>query len=329
MIDTNLAGIWSELENYKTADESNWRSRSLNVSAGERSVLLALDETSHRHLLVPQGSTSLPTNTHSPLAVSSEEFRFGSDDVNMHGKYLDIRCQLAHLNPQFDTVVIDVVNQIQESTDPATAAFSVVNTWRRLFTNLAAAPSMSYRDRVAAFGELTFLQELYETQGDFQASWWTGPEKESHDFVLRSCDFEVKTIGDESEAITIHGLSQLAEREQNPLYIIVRKVVEDSEGRSVGEVLTEITSGNRFSDEIREKAALFGVSEGGEDSVRFEIVSTQMARVTNQFPRITSDMLEESTLDAVRLLKYDLALYALRPYLEDMSLSKIGKIVNG
>lgn len=324
----DISESWSELEDYTTTDSSKWRSRSLDVRAGDRSVLLALDETGNRHLLVPQGSTSLPANTRSPLAVSSQKFHFGPDEMEMHGKYLDIRCQLPRLNTQFDTVVVDIVHQIESSTDPAAAAFSTVSSWRRLFTNLAAAPALSYQDRLAAFGELTFVQELAESRVDFQATWWTGPERELHDFILPTVDFEIKTVGEESDTVTVHGLDQLAEHDRKPLYLLVRKVVEDSEGRSVGEVLSEITVGSEFADEIREKAALIGISEDEEDSVRFRVVSTHVARVTDNFPRITRDLLKDSVIDAVRRVKYDLSLPALKPQLEDMPLSRMGEIIN-
>lgn len=325
----NISEIWSELEDYTTTDSNKWRSRTLEVKAGDRSVLLALDEMGHRHLLVPQGSTFLPANTRSPLAVSSQKFQFGPDEINMHGNYLDIQCQLPRLNTQFDTVVVDIVHQIESSTDPAAAAFSTVSSWRRLFMNLAAAPAMSYKDRLAAFGELTFLQELAESRYDFQATWWTGPERESHDFALPTVEFEMKTVGEESDTVTVHGLDQLAKHDRIPLYLLVRTVVEDPEGRSVGEVLSEIIAGCQCAGEIREEAALVGISADEEDTVRFKVISTQVAQVTSNFPRITRNQLKDSVTDAVQRVEYDLSLRALKPHLENMPLSKMEEIING
>src|SRR5699024_5195241 len=141
---------WSRIESAGPVGKGSWRSKRLPVLADARHLVLAVDELGQRHLLVPQGGVELPSNTRSPLAVATREFAFDGDGDSgpVQGRYLDIHCQVKTLNGQFDKVIADVIEAVQESRDAAAGAAATVASWRRLFTTLVDSPGLTYQQRL-------------------------------------------------------------------------------------------------------------------------------------------------------------------------------------
>ncbi|MBY4570362.1 hypothetical protein ACN95_10065 [Gordonia sihwensis] len=320
-----LDETWREIAEAGDEFGAGWRSKSLPVRAGARTLVLAVDRNGEHHLLVPKGSGDLPTNPHSPLAVSVREFHFdNARGESVDGSYLDIHCQVESLNGQFDKVVLDVVEAIHESKDPAAAAAAAVAAWRRLFAKLADLRALTYQQRVAVFGELSVLQEVVENAPGFQPEWWTGPHQEPHDFELPSVSIEVKSIGEDSATVTVHGFEQLERVNGKPLLLVVRKVVERPSGKTVAELLSEIFAVAGSTSELRERAASIGVFDTDPDPTRFEVVETRTAEVGEGFPRIAFSDLTPAAQSAVCGVGYDLDLAVLRA---SMSVGAVSEIV--
>lgn len=320
---TDLTAYWTEIETSNTPADGRWRSRRLPLESDGRALVLAVDNVDERHLLVPVGAEEVPTNTRSPLSVSEDGFRFSDFAGELKGRFIDIHCARPSLNSQFDYVVDDVLSAAEDSEDAAGAALATVNMWRRLFMNLATAPTLTYQEKIAAFGELTVLEELLENDPDFQPEWWTGPDAQPHDFETDRCSVEVKSIGQESRTITIHGLAQLAPTDDKPLYLIVRTVEENPAGRTLGELLESVLSLRDTGTVIRDRAAQLGVSTTSRDSERFQVSGTQIGTVAKNFPRLTDSDLDDDSRTAVVRATYDLSLDALRPFVVRCDVSDI------
>ena len=123
---------------------------------------------------------------------------------------------------------------------------------------------------------------------------------------------EVKSIGDDSETITIHGLGQLASTEGKQLYLMVLKVTEEPDGRTVSELLGEILAHCDDPAVVRQRAARLGVHEAMEDATRFAVVESLIGEVGNDFPRITDDTIGPVFADVISRVSYDVQLAAVR-----------------
>lgn len=286
---------------------------SIPIIAYGRELIQAIDHEGQHHLLIPADLTHLPENTRSPLSISFGEYRFGAGGIGeVKGRYLDIHCRIPALNPQFDKVIGEIIGVVEDAKNPIGAAVSALATWRRLFSTLADARPLTYKQKLSAFGELSVLQELIEMDPAFRADSWVGPERRPHDFELPDVSVEVKSVGAESDTIRVHGLLQLALVEDKELYLVVRRVGEDADGQTVPELLSQILVTCDDPTLVRERAGQLGVYEAMEDSTRFRVNESLIGRVSGDFPRITVDTLGTELASKVARVNYDLRLADIR-----------------
>lgn len=308
-----VGGRWAQIESEGVASAGGWRSMTLPAVAHDRKLIQAVDELGQHHLLIPADATPHPENTRSPLSMSFRNFRFGTEEKReVEGRYFDIHCRLPALNEQFDKVIGEVIGEAEGANRPVGAAAATLAAWRRLFTTLADARPLTHQEKLAAFGELSVLQDLVDGFPAFRATSWTGPEREPHDFELANVSIEVKSIGDDSETITVHGLAQLASTEGKPLYLMVLRVIEAQDGRTVSELLGEVLAHCDDPAVVRQRAARIGVHETMEDVTRFTVAESLIGEVGMDFPRITEDTLGLPLADLVSRVSYELQLTAVR-----------------
>ncbi|MGH2548895.1 MAG: PD-(D/E)XK motif protein, partial [Thermomicrobiales bacterium] len=240
---------------------------------------------------------------------SFRNFRFGTKaEGDVEGRYFDIHCRLPALNEQFDKVIGEVIGATEGANTPVPAAAATLAAWRRLFATLANVRPLTYQERLAAFGELSVLQDLVDGFPAFRATSWTGPEREPHDFELANVSIEVKSIGDGSETVTIHGLAQLGTTDGKPLYLMILRVTEEQDGRTLSELLGEILKHCDDPAVVRQRAARLGVHEAMEDSTRFAVAESFIGEVGSDFPRITEDTLGLALADLISSVNYELRL---------------------
>ncbi|EME65473.1 hypothetical protein G352_10817 [Rhodococcus ruber BKS 20-38] len=187
---------------------------------------------------------------------------------------MDIHCRLPALNKQFDKVIGEIIGVVDGANRPVGAAAATLAAWRRLFATLADARPLTHQEKLAAFGEMSVLQELVDGHPDFRVVSWTGPAREPHDFELEGVSIEVKSVGADSDTITVHGLSQFARAEEKELYLIIRQVTEDPNGHTLSELLSEILTTCDDPTLLRERAGRLGIYEAMEDTTRFEVTES-------------------------------------------------------
>lgn len=304
-----VADRWEQIKCEGVRSPGGWRSMTLPITAHGRALIQAVDEVDEHHLLVPADATGHPENTRSPLAMSFREFRFSTgENPEVEGRYFDIHCRLRALNTQFDKVIGEVVAAVEGAAHPVAAAATTLAMWRRLFTTLADSRPLTHREKLAAFGELSVLLDLIGAFPGFRAASWTGPERQPHDFELDSLSIEVKSIGDDSQTITVHGLTQLDRVDGKPLYLMIRRIIEDSGGQTLPELLSEVLAACDDPSIVRQRAALLGVYETMSDSTRFEVAESLIGEVTDDFPRITEEILGPALTEMIAHVDYDVRL---------------------
>lgn len=309
-------GRWKRIVDAGVVAEDGWKALAVPVMANGRELIQAVDEWGQHHLLVPADDGRHASNTQSPLSVVVRDFCFGSGGADpLEGRYLDIHCRLPELNAQFDAVVDDVVEAVRDSRRPVGAAIAAVASWRRLFASLAGARALTHQEKLSAFGELSVLQELLAARA-FDVRWWTGPSRSPHDFELPGVSIEVKTVGEQSETITVHGFAQLAPKGDKELLLVVRTLIESEDGRTLPELLDEVLATCDDHVALREKAALLGIHEAAEDTTRFAIAETIIGVVGEEFPRLTVEVVGGDLSEAIGSVSYDLRLDAVRPFLK-------------
>ena len=317
-----LDRAWRELEERDSG--GNWSAIRLPESAIERKLLLALDENHVRHLLVPAGPGRYSVNTRSPLSVGVDEQRFEFDDgAAVEGRYLDVFCRVPKLNEQFDRVVVDILESIETASDPAQRAVATVNSWRRLFSTLASAKSLSLHEKYAIFAELAVMDQLELQAENFSANWWTGPNQDEHDFEVPWASIEVKAIGVSSRTISIHGINQLSQSGANPLYLAVVGLEESEEVLTVHELLESIANRSSEGDDLRMKAASLGVFQDVEDSVKLRVTKLGVVEVDHSFPRLTVEELSPLLSHALDGIQYELRLSEVQPKLKFIELKEL------
>lgn len=291
-----------------------------------RELVQAVDNIGDHHLLIPADTTPHPENTRSPLAMSFNRFRFGTGtETDVEGRYMDIHCRLPALNKQFDKVIGEIIGVVDGATRPVGAAAAALAAWRRLFATLADARPLTHQEKLAAYGEISVLQELVDGHPDFRVVSWTGPAREPHDFELEDVSIEVKSVGADSDTITVHGLSQFAQVEEKELYLIIRQVTEDPNGHTLPELLSEILTTCDDPALLRERAGQLGVYEVMEDTTRFAVTESLIGKIAGDFPRITADTLGAEFAGIVCRVDYDLRLTGIRGRLAPGSVNAIQK----
>jgi len=294
------------------------------VVAHGRELVQAVDDMGQHHLLIPADATLHPENTRGPLAMSFRQFRFGTGTgTDIEGRYFDIHCRLPALNKQFDKVIGEVIDVVTGSNHPVGAAAAALSAWRRLFATLADVRPLTHQEKLAAFGELSVLQDLVDGHPDFRVVSWTGPKREPHDFELEDVSIEVKSVGGDSDTINVHGLSQLAQVDEKDLYLIICRVVEDPSGRTLSELLSEILTICDDPAALRERAGQLGVSEVMEDITRFKVTESLIGTVAGDFPRITADTLGAELAGMVSRVGYELRLVDIRAWMASGSVGAI------
>lgn len=187
-------------------------------------VALFLDEGAARL----GGLFEIPKTADVP-ASPLEEVRFR--EVISDGKLcLELSTASPRLYRNFFFMLADVASGIvSDGESPLTSLDRSLRNWNALLRHPEA---LSEERQVGLFGELWLLRRLVGTMGTAAIQAWTGPRRQSHDFRLSGCEFEVKTTSGAGRLHTINGLDQLVPSTGFDLYILSLQVTHAGSGGS-------------------------------------------------------------------------------------------------
>lgn len=183
-------------------------------------LLCAVDASGGRHLLI-----SLNNAEDEFIDRKSRGINVTTRDLSIHGsnqeRYLDIVCLEAIGYPILDLMGGEIAHGL---TDPTKQTVEIVKRilekWRRFWGQLPQ-PMMSHEEQLGFFAELWFLSRwLLPKYGPDVIMVWRGPWGSRHDFEWVDKSVEVKTTTNIRGRIhKIHGLSQLENPENGPLFL--------------------------------------------------------------------------------------------------------------
>ena len=277
----------------------------LDMVFGDVPVRLAVDRDGHRHVMVPAGSEKVPPDQRKHvLTLKQASYSFGSAAAS----YLDIVCDDSDLYPEFDDVVLDVLEVIEGSSNPAVAAATTIGRWRRLL-QAGVRRSLSEQQRIGLFAELSVLKQLVSVQPDLSPSVWTGPDRRPHDVELEAACIEVKGLGKMSGSITIHGLNQLDVHDGRPLRLVLVTVVADDAGRTTHELVEELkgsfVDGSGFLSQLAKSG--WTADDPMSATLAYALESIAIVEVDEATPRLTRASLVSELPDGIDDVRYSVS----------------------
>jgi hypothetical protein len=226
----------------------------------------------------------------------------------------------------FNDLILSIVSQTREIKSGSVKAgfISICNDWFDLFEPLTG--QLSHIDLQGIFAELSFLKYLLANSrlpyNEILAAW-KGPYGKGHDFELGENHFEIKSIAEFKQTANISSEYQLDWLEGQNLLLGVSEFGGDKSAQiTIGHLVSEITTTLRALTGIKinlfytalNKAGLDQNALNEYDHHTFTIVSTRWYDCTMPgFPALKRSSLP----DAVRNIKYELALGSIKQYLID------------
>ncbi|MEV6306042.1 PD-(D/E)XK motif protein [Actinoplanes sp. NPDC051861] len=282
----------------------------------------AVDRSGARHLLIPVDGEHLMVDPRpSVLGTSVRRLGFGGAVAT----YVDVTCADGELFEEFNEVLSDVLDTIEGSPRPGAEAIEAVGRWRRLFRS-ALARGLTRPAKLGLFAELTVLGALLAAAPDLPIEAWRGPLGAPHDFEAPARCLEVKGLGSETDSIVVHGLAQLDNHDKRPLELVLVRVVDDPDGRTVGDLAQELPI--QAKDRSRFKSLLAAAGWHSDldrpDGDTFAVGEKFIVPVTDGVPRLVASSLTEGRLpEGVGRLQYQLELTSLLPHVTKASLNEI------
>jgi hypothetical protein len=251
------------------------------------------------------------------LSVFTRELTMqGQDSLT---RYIDIECQESAGNAALDLIGGELAAALSAGDkSPNEIVKNVLARWRRFWSGLPKN-ILSYEDIVGLFGELWFLSMwLIPNVGLSQAvQCWRGPFGARHDFEWPGKAVEVKTTSSTRGRIHhINGIEQLMPPESGELLVFSVRVRE--EGGATNTLATLIGIIRNLLDSEVEALNTFemglvrtGYSPVHDEEyakVRLRIAEEGLFAVTDNFPRITSNIFVSGIPSGVETITYEINL---------------------
>ncbi len=141
-----------------------------------------------------------------------------------------------------------------------------------------------------------------------------GPLREPQDLLFPRYALEVKTVGETSKVVEIHGVAQL-DAPGVPLALVVATLAESDSGQTLPALVAEVTQRSADKAEIRRRLKVAGYvsTDADEYPQRFDVVSIETVPVGAETPRIVPSSFEASaSLGGVNAVQYTIDMLSLR-----------------
>lgn len=221
---------------------------------------------------------------------------------NSENEYIIISQSKDYDSGIFEIIANDITDQLEKISTQKKMINCLSDTlskWKKFFA-LNSDVIMSEQLQEGLYGELLVLQKLIFNFGDEAVSYWSGADKETHDFYVNGSAIEIKTTSAKSnEKIRISSEHQLNPKDvENTLYLYVNMVRKSrSDGTTLPEIIKSIHSGlsEPYKSLFEEKLFKYGYISSCEEryNIGFHLRSYQTYRVENDFPNIISDNLDK------------------------------------
>lgn len=220
---------------------------------------------------------------------------------NSEDEYIVISQSKDYDSGIFEIVANDITAQIEKlgaSKKVLRCLSDTLSKWKKFFS-LNSEVVLSEQMQQGLYGELLVLKKLIYSFGQGAISYWSGADKETHDFYVNGSAIEVKTSAlKSSEKIKISSEHQLNPNDvDGELYLYVNMI---RSSRTDGETLpTIIESISRMLSESNkdlfyEKLFQYGYAPAFEDKYfwGFHLRPCRTYQIEKSFPNIVPDILD-------------------------------------
>jgi hypothetical protein len=280
-------------------------------------VLCALDSKDERHLLIPVLSDDAEYRDIQSRGVSvvTRMLTVQGDDP---AKYIDMHCMDMAGHDIFNLMGGEIADALRSpESQPYDVVKRVLSKWRRFWGQLPQQV-LSREEIVGLFAELWLLSVwLLPKFGPDSIMAWKGPWGSRHDFEWPEKSIEVKaTTNTRGRIHKIHGLRQLENPEQGPLFLFSMCLRE--EGGSSNNLPSMIESCRRQindSDDsiVRFESALIqmGYSDFYQDEyakLNFRVLEDLLFKVDRDFPKLTTTNFPHGLPNGIEKIEYEINL---------------------
>ncbi|MGN0606608.1 MAG: PD-(D/E)XK motif protein [Oscillospiraceae bacterium] len=220
---------------------------------------------------------------------------------NSESEYIIISQSKDYDGGIFEIIANDITDQLEKiSTQKKmfSCLSDTLSKWKKFFA-LNSDVIMSEQMQEGLYGELLVLKKLIYNFGNEAVSYWSGADKETHDFYVNGSAVEVKTAASKStEKIKISSEHQLNPKDvENSLYLYVNMVRKSRvDGETLPDIIENIQSGLSESHKslFLEKLFQYGYIPSCEEryTLGFHLRSHQTYKVEYNFPNIVPDNLD-------------------------------------
>lgn len=297
---------WCYLRQNPPLTEDSFSERAIRLDDEETQARIALDNAGMLHLLIP---VERGPSFELPPDLTGLRIRHRLLD---RGEVMDVFSPQAHeavFSPFCRRLLQAVLN---ESRDPWAAAKTEVRSWASALK--APKNDFSRITQIGLFGELWVLgQILLPVLGSAVVDYWTGPDRERHDFVGTKVHIEVKTTTRSDPQFHISRLDQLCLPDGKQL-VIAAIQIEESKGAkaTVATMLDNIR--DRLADDAGALDQFLGklAASGWYEELRrsgellhFSMRDIEFFEVGPSFPRLPDHFVPPT---GVKNIEYDVNL---------------------
>lgn len=291
--------------------------RPVGLSLEHGDLLVAIDGTGARHLLVPLAPDT-PAAPRGSKAISVAKRALDVEGVTVW--FLDLRCVEPRLRLVFERLVDDIVGRLSERGDqPLRVCQRAIDEWRDLFED--ASEDLPRSAVIGLVGELEVLRILANQEPVSALDSWLGPQAAVHDFVNPSNRaIEVKTTASvDGNYVEVSNADQLDPALVASLLVVAVHVRPDPTAPSLDDRIEELfRMGVPRRDLINRVADAGYIFEAYMGEARYAVRSMRAWPVDATFPGIRRSDFSPGRLRGVSKLQYELALdSAPRPMPEE------------
>ena len=304
-----------------------WKHLELNPPTGEtlaarlvlpelsKKLYAGIDANKIRHLLVSVSNDDECSDSQSRgLSVATRDLVIQGSEPK---RYIDITCHDDSGHIIFDVIGSEIAEKLDKG-EPQEIITNVISKWRR-FWGQPPRELLSREELIGLFAELWFLYHwlLPHTNKTDAINRWRGPFSSRHDFEWQGRSVEVKaTTNVQSRLHRIHGIDQLLPPENGELLLFSLSIREEQGSENTlpkfialcqEKLKDNVDALSKFENTL----AVAGYSPLHNDEYskfKFGVVDEKLYRVTDEFPRLTTDSFEDGVPRGVGTIEYSINL---------------------
>ena len=259
-------------------------------------------------------------NTYTPPLLKGISISIKDNIVQKNYYYLKITRENECPEELFISLSISLADEIEQSTSDLKTLLvidGVLSRYSHLFTK--KYKSLSREVEQGLYCELLFLEELLNRDGDTAIKFWTGPEKNKHDFVLdEKHAVEIKSTNNQEQLIIhISNENQLDNVGLDELKLVTYVIEINNSGETIDKVvsriLSKISSADMYLQFLTDLALVEIDPSVFKGKYNFTVSKKCHFLVDDAFPKITKSNITSKAYD----VKYRLNLSDEQPLLEE------------